>query len=116
MAVAGLLKAHTPKEIRADLNLSREKMGRIMAVSSKTIERWEERNAMPPDPDKRSLVAQIGQIVDLGMKVYTREGFATFLHTPLPEFGNRTALQEMESGRLDVVLSALASDYEGQGF
>jgi transcriptional regulator with XRE-family HTH domain len=116
MAVAERPKGHTPKEIRSGLNVSREKMGHIMAVSSKTIERWEEREALPPDPSKRSLLARIGQILDLGATVYTREGFATFLRTPLPEFGNRTALQEMEAGRFDLVLSALASDYEGQGF
>ena len=116
MTVAERPKAHTPKEIRADLNVSREKMGHIMSVTAKTIERWEERHVMPPDPDKRNLLARISRIVDLGTAVYTREGFATFLRTPLPEFGDRTALQQMEAGRCDLVLSALASDYEGQGF
>jgi hypothetical protein len=57
--------------------------------------------------------AQIRQIVELGRAVYTPEGFAHFLSTPLPTFGGLTALQMIERGQGDQVLGALATDYEG---
>ena len=57
--------------------------------------------------------AQIQQIVDLGLAVYTPEGFAHFVSTPLATFGGLTALRMIELGRADQVLGALATDYEG---
>jgi len=106
----------SPKQLRSDMHLSREKMAHLMSVSAKTIERWEERGTLPMDSPRLARLARVAEIFDLGTKVYTQEGFATFLQTPLPEFGHRTALQEMESGHFDAVFSALASDYEGMGY
>jgi len=57
--------------------------------------------------------AQVQQIVDLGLTVYTREGFAHFVSTPLDAFGGLTALRMIELGRVDEVLGTLATDYEG---
>lgn len=105
-----------PRQIRADLHLSRERMGRLLDVSAKTIERWEERDSLPAGARPRSYLARIQEIVALGQMVYTREGFAQFLATPLPTFGGRTALQMIEQGHADDVLSALAADYEGLGY
>jgi hypothetical protein len=53
---------------------------------------------------------------DLGLSVYTLEGFQEFLRTPLPTFDGRTPLQMIEQGKADDVIAALASDYEGLGY
>ncbi len=108
--------ALSPRRIRADLGLSREKMGRLMSVSAKTIENWERDDRVPPDESKRSLLATIAQVRELGLSVYTPEGLARFLTTPLTVFGNHTALQEIELGHADRVIGELAADYEGLGY
>lgn len=53
---------------------------------------------------------------ELGRSVYTPDGFRLFLRTPMPEFGDRTALQMIEQGEFERVIAALAADYEGLGF
>ena len=104
-----------PGELRHDLGLSRERMARLVDVSAKTIERWEHQQSLPMGASSRvrAQLAQIRAIRDLGLVVYTPEGFQLFLKTPLPEFEGRTALQMIEQGRADAVLDALAADYEG---
>ena len=107
-----------PDELRRDLSLSRERMARLLDVSAKTVERWEHQHSLPPGASARTR-AQLGQIQevrDLGLCVYTLEGFRQFLKTPLPTFDGRTPLQMIEQGRAHDVISALASDYEGLGF
>ena len=104
-----------PGELRRDLSLSRERMARLVDVSAKTVERWELQQGLPPGASSRvrKQMAQIQEIRDLGLIVYTAEGFRQFLVTPFPEFEGKTALQMIEQGHADVVLSALAADYEG---
>ncbi len=102
--------------IRSDMKLSRERMARVLKVSAKTIERWEEDRVMPRDDAKRTQLAHLAQIVELGRTVYTPEGFLAFLTTPMPVFEQRTAMQLLENGQSDVVLGALAADYEGSGY
>ncbi len=104
-----------PGELRRDLSLSRERMARLVDVSAKTVERWEHRQSLPPGASSRvrAQLAQIQEIRDLGLIVYTAEGFRQFLVTPFPEFEGKTALQMIEQGRADAVLAALAADYEG---
>jgi DNA-binding XRE family transcriptional regulator len=104
-----------PGELRRDLSLSRERMARLIDVSAKTVERWEHQQGLPLGASSRvrEQLAQIQEIRDLGLIVYTPEGFQLFLKTPLPEFEGKTALQMIEQGRADAVLDALAADYEG---
>lgn len=104
-----------PGELRRDLSLSRERMARLVDVSAKTIERWEHQQGLPLGASSRvrEQLAQIQEIRDLGLIVYTPEGFRQFLTTSLPEFEGKTALQMIERGRADAVLAALAADYEG---
>jgi DNA-binding XRE family transcriptional regulator len=104
-----------PGELRRDLSLSRERMARLVDVSAKTVERWEHQQGLPLGASSRvrEQLAQIQEIRDLGLIVYTPEGFQLFLKTPLPEFEGKTALQMIEQGRADAVLDALAADYEG---
>jgi transcriptional regulator with XRE-family HTH domain len=107
-----------PDELRRDLRLSRERMARLMDVSAKTVERWERQHALPARASSRvrAQLAQIQDVRDLGLCVYTPEGFREFLKTPLPIFAGRTPLQMIEQGKADDVIAALASDYEGLGY
>ena len=105
-----------PGELRHDLNLSRERMARLVDVSAKTVERWEHQQVIPANSRVRGQLAQIQAVRDLGLVVYTREGFQEFLRTPLPGFDGRTPLQKIDQGEVNDVLAALAADYEGLGF
>ncbi|MBI3972211.1 MAG: helix-turn-helix domain-containing protein [Chloroflexi bacterium] len=102
-----------PRELRQALGLSRERMARLLDVSSKTVERMEESDRLPSSAVAAARLAQIEQIVELGLMVYTPEGFEHFIWAPLPTFGGLTALQMIERDQADQVLGALATDYEG---
>ena len=104
------------RELRESLGLSRERMGRLLEVSSRTVERWEESGALPQSSFILGRLAQIREIVELGLIVYSREGFKHFLVLPMPLFEGYSALQLIELGKGDRVLSALAADYEGLGY
>lgn len=92
-------------------------MARLVDVSAKTVERWEQQQAVSPRTSARIRLqlAQIQDVRDLGRLVYTPEGFRQFLQTPLPAFDGRTPLQMIEQGRASEVIAALAADYEGLG-
>jgi DNA-binding XRE family transcriptional regulator len=102
-----------PHAVRAALALSRERMARLLDVSWKTVERIEAEGRLPASAAAAARLAQVQQIVELGLTVYTREGFARFVSTPLSSFGGLTPLQLIERGQADQVLGALATDYEG---
>ena len=106
-----------PLDLRRDLNLSRERMARLVDVSAKTVERWESRQALPARASSRVRfqLAQIQEMRDLGLTVYTPEGFQAFLRTPLPAYDGKTPLQLIEHGSIEEVVAALAADYEGLG-
>lgn len=107
-----------PGELRRDLHLSRERMARLVDVSAKTFERWEQQQALPARTSTRirTQLAQIQSVRDLGMCIYTPEGFQEFLRTPLPTLAGRTPLQMIEQDEAGAVIAVLAADYEGLGF
>ncbi|HEX6817623.1 MAG TPA: hypothetical protein VF120_04550 [Ktedonobacterales bacterium] len=101
------------QRIRARMRLSCGRMARLMDVSAKAIQRWEEGGVPPGSVELRERLARLQEISDLGTVVYAPEGFAQFLITSLPSFGGRTALQMIEQGQAGAVLAA---DYEGLGY
>ncbi len=101
--------------IRRLMNLSRERMGRLLDVSAKTVERWEARNELPRNRLLRYRLAQIQEIAQLGLMVYTREGFDLFLTTPMGVFEGHTALQFIEIGRGDEVILRARRGPRGYG-
>lgn len=113
-ARSGPVRPH-PRDLRASLRLSRERMARLLDVSAKTVERWEAQVKPPTATSAAQRLAMIEQILDLGQIVYTPDGFAQFVRTPLPALGGRTPLSLIESGQGKQVLAALAADYEGLG-
>lgn len=101
--------------LRSDLQLSRERLARVLDVSAKTIERWEAKGEAPVGGSLHDRLIRLREIVDLGRTVYSEAGFTCFLNTPLREFDGRTALQLIQIGEADRVLAALVADYEGLG-
>src|SRR5215204_4373197 len=72
-------KSYEVKRVRADLDLSREKLARVFDVSAKTIERWEAKGSLPKDVAGRRLLAELREIVDLAAIVFGKEGMRRFL-------------------------------------
>ncbi|MGH2558124.1 MAG: helix-turn-helix domain-containing protein [Thermomicrobiales bacterium] len=106
----------SPVRLRRELHLSRERMARLLDVSAKTVERWETRDAPPASRTSRQRLAQIAEMTALGKLVYSPAGFEQFLVTPMPVFDGKTALQLIEIGDIERVISAIVQDYEGLGF
>lgn len=111
----GGFKSLNPLQIRQQLSLSRESMGRLVQASAKTLERWE-KGQSTPSVEAMQRLTKLNEIVNLGLTVYTSEGFKEFLITPLDVFNGNSALQLMSIGQHDRVLAVLAADYEGQGY
>jgi predicted transcriptional regulator len=103
-------------KIRTDMGLSREKMARIVDVSSKTIERWEKGETQPTSRRIQRLYAQLEEMTQLGLIVYTAEGFKWLMTQRVPVFDDRSPLQMLELGDVESVTSLLAAEYEGLGF
>lgn len=105
-----------PLSIRTELAISQERLSTLLKVSSKTINRWEKEKRQPRDRDVLWRLAKLKEIIDLGLKVYTPEGFKEFMTTPLPVFGGKAAFDLLFVGDYEPVLAALAADFEGTGF
>lgn len=103
-------------KIRTDMGLSREKMARIVDVSSKTIERWEKGETHPTSRRVNRLYIQLEEMTELGLMVYTPEGFKWLMTQRVPVFDDRTPLQMLELGDVESVTGLLAAEYEGLGF
>jgi transcriptional regulator with XRE-family HTH domain len=105
----------SPRALRERLGLSRERMARILDTSTKSVERWEA-HATTPAAAARERLSAIAQIVDLGLVIYSPEGFQRFLTASIGELSDLTPLQLIEIGQSERVLERLAGDYEGIGF
>ena len=99
--------------VRAALAISRERMARLLDVTARTIARFEEQDRLPSSPAVATRLAQIQEIVDLGLAVFTPDGFARFMSTPFPVFRGLTALQMIERDESEQVFGALASLHDG---
>lgn len=110
------LAPHRPLSIaaiRKDLGISRERMARLLDVSSRSIQRWEENGQLPSNRWVLRVLNDIGLIVELGYLVFTPDGFRQVMTTPQPGFDNRSGLDAIEAGQPNIVLSELAGLYEG---
>jgi DNA-binding XRE family transcriptional regulator len=101
------------RQVRLSLGISRDRMGRLLEVTSKTIGRLEDEHRLPAQPAVATRLARLKELTELGLLVYTPEGFARFMSTPLPVFGGLTALQLIERGETERVFAELAATYEG---
>jgi DNA-binding XRE family transcriptional regulator len=103
----------SPRQVRLALGISRDRMARLLEVTSKTIGRLEDQDRLPSQPAAATRLAKLKELLDLGLLVYTPEGFGRFIATPLPIFGGLTALQLVERGEAERVFAELAATYEG---
>jgi hypothetical protein len=100
-------------EIREALGVSRERLGRVLDVSARTIQRWEENDQLPGNRWIMQVLVEIQNIVDVGLIVWKPEGFHRVMTEPMPVFGDRSGLDLIERGEGDVVLGELATLHEG---
>lgn len=102
-----------PRRVRERMHLSRERFSRLFPVSAKTVERWEERDSLPGSDPLRGRLAELDRITELGLQVFTPDGFARFLTLASPALDDRPPLQLIERGDGARVLSLLAALHEG---
>jgi hypothetical protein len=99
--------------LRRDLGISRERMARLLDVSSRTVARWEERDLLPVNRWVRQVLIQIRNIVELGHESLTDEGLRALMNSPQPVFGNLTGIEMIERGEAEAVYRELAGMAEG---
>ena len=99
--------------VRAEFDISREKMARLLDVSARSIQRWEEHDQLPGNRWVLRVLQEMDQIAELGRQTLTPDAFRNVLTRPQPGFGNRSGLAVIESGQISLVLGELAGLYEG---
>ena len=100
-------------DLRAKLGISRERMGRLLDVSARTIQRWEDNDQLPSNRWVANVLVQLHQIVELGLEVFTPEGLQIVMSKPQPVFDNRSGLDMIEAGEGENVYREFAGAYEG---
>ena len=113
MAAARTPPTIDSRQVRHALGISRDRMGRLLEVTSKTVGRLEDEQRLPTQPAVATRLAKLKELADLGVLVYTPGGFARFMATPLPAFDGLIALQLIERGDIERVYAELAATYEG---
>lgn len=103
-------------QLRKDLGISRERMARLLDVSARTIQRWEEHDQLPSNRWVMQVLIDVQKIVDLGLEVFEPRGVHLIMTTPQPGFGDKSGLELVEAGRSEEVFGSFAGDYEGLGF
>lgn len=99
--------------IRADLGISRERLGRVLDVSARTIQRWEEHDQLPTNKWILRVLIQLNEILDLALTVYQPQGVHLIMTTPQHGFGGRSGLDLVDAGETETVIAELAGMYEG---
>lgn len=99
--------------LRNTLGISRERMGRLLDVSARTIQRWEESDQLPTNCWVRAVLVYLGHILALGEEVFTPEGLQAVMSKPQPGFGGKSGLEMIHSGAAQVVYAQFAQTHEG---
>ena len=99
--------------LRETLHVSRERMGRLLDVSARTIQRWEYNDQLPSNRWVTNVLVQLDEIVSLGLHVYTPEGFQVVMTQPQPAFGAKSGLAKIEAGENQDVYAEFAGAHEG---
>lgn len=99
--------------LRETLGISRERMGRLLDVSARTIQRWEDNNQLPANRWVTNVLVQLNDIVTLGLDVFTPEGLRIVMTEPQPGFEGRSGLEMIEDGNAEDVFGLFALTHEG---
>ena len=113
MSSATSRPAVSVRGIREALGISRERIGRLLNLTSGTIARLERAGRLPSGVAAVTRLAQIQEVVELGLVVFTPDGFTRFMSAPAPSFRGLTPLQLIERGEAEQLFGALASLHEG---
>lgn len=99
--------------LRARLGISRERMGRVLDVSTRTIQRWEDADQLPSNRWVRGVLVDLDRVLRLGLEIFTPDGLQSVMTQPQPAFDNRSGLDLIEAGEVGRVISEFAGAYEG---
>lgn len=99
--------------LRSTLGISRERMGRVLDVSSRTIQRWEESDQLPSNRWVREVLIDLDKVLQLGHEIFTPDGLRNVMTQPQPVFDNRSGLDLIESGDAQRIIAEFAGVYEG---
>lgn len=106
------LGASSLRELRGTLGLSQESLARVLGVSARTVERWEA-GARTENPGILRRLDALTNVATLGREVYGDE-LDRFMSTPRQSLGQRTPIETLVRGDVDLVLGVLAQALEGQ--
>ncbi|HLU37076.1 MAG TPA: helix-turn-helix domain-containing protein [Thermomicrobiales bacterium] len=101
------------RALRETLGISRERMGRLLDVSARTIQRWEDNDQLPSNRWVRAVLVDLDKILELGKEVFTPEGLQVVMTEPQPAFDGKSGLEMMEAGKSSVLYGEFAGAYEG---
>ena len=100
-------------DVRTELGVSRERLARVLDVSSRTVARWEEQDQLPANRWIRQVLVQLHNIAELGHESLSPAGFRALMDRPQPAFGNRSGIEAIEQGDAEMVYRELAGLAEG---
>lgn len=99
--------------VRSELGISRERLARVLDVSTRSVARWEEHDQLPANRWVRQVLVQLHNIIELGHESLTPEGFRALMQRPQPTFGHRSGIEAIEQGDAETVYRELAGPAEG---
>lgn len=78
-------------------SLSIRELAALLPVTVRTIQRYRDDELLDPHVSERALL--IAEVLEKGMEVFSsRETLQTWLHTPLPAFGQQSPLSLLDTG------------------
>jgi DNA-binding transcriptional regulator YiaG len=102
--------------IRVTLGISQEILAQILRVTVRTVSRWEKGETQPTSPGDIAQIKRLKALMDLGLKVYSRQGLQSLLAEAQPVFGNKTGIDMLAFGEYERVVAAIEADFEGLGY
>lgn len=85
------------EKVREELNLSQEKLGKIIGVSTRTIFRWEHNKSKPSGLATERLIL-LGLVLRKMDGIIRKGKEKEWLNTPLEDLGDKTPLEKIEEG------------------
>jgi transcriptional regulator with XRE-family HTH domain len=94
------------EHLRADGGLQGKDIANIVEVSPATVSRWSSGKATP-DLHTQTVIAELRYVVDRLGEFYTPDETRLWLHAKHPMLGNERAIDLINAGRTEDVLSVI---------
>lgn len=94
------------ERLRDEGGLQGKDIANILAVSPATVSRWSSGRASP-DLHTQTVIAELRYVVDRLSDFYTPDETRLWLHTPHPMLGGERAIDLINAGRTEEVLSVI---------